>query len=92
MAFFYGVEYVIIGGVEVRKLKSGKSNIVAYLDDYQLISVYLSKYYYEGKSSVFRLRDHRLGTLTNLDIIKTYESRQGDDVVYKLKNLFNSSL
>ncbi len=85
MAFFCGVEYVIIGGVEVRKLKSGKSNIVAYLDDYQLISVYLSKYYYEGKSSVFRLRDYRLGTLTNLDIIKTYESRQGDDVVYKLK-------
>lgn len=67
------------------ELKSGKSNITAYLDDYQLISVYLSKYYYDGKSSVFRLRDHRLGTLTDLEIIRTYESRQGDFIVYKLR-------
>lgn len=66
-------------------MKSGKTNITAYLDDYQLISVYLSKYYYEGKSSTFRLRDHRLGTLEELPIIKTYESREADHVVYKLQ-------
>ena len=66
-------------------MNSGKTNLSAYLDDYCLISAYLSKYYYEGKSSVFRLRDNRLGTLIDLPIVKTYDSRQGDCTVYKLK-------
>lgn len=66
-------------------MKSIQPNITAYLDDDQLISVYLSKYYYEGKSSIFRLRDHRSGTLEDLLIMKTYESRQGNYIVYKLQ-------
>ncbi|HIU13657.1 MAG TPA: type I pullulanase [Candidatus Fimiplasma intestinipullorum] len=56
----------------------------AYLDDYHLISVYLSKYYYEGKSSVFRLRDNKHGTLQELQIQSMYESRNGSYITYKL--------
>lgn len=66
-------------------MSTGKVNLLAYLDDYHLISVYLSKYYYEGKSSVFRLRDNRQGTLIDLPILKTYDSRQGGYTVYKLE-------
>jgi len=66
-------------------VNSGKANLSAYLDDYCLISAYLSKYYYEGKSSVFRLRDNRHGTLIDLPILKTYDSRQSGYTVYKLQ-------
>ena len=66
-------------------MDSGKTNLKAYLDDTHLISAYVSKYYYEGKIPVFRLRDIRLGTMTDLTIQRTYESRQGNFVVYKLK-------
>lgn len=66
-------------------MESGKTNLKAYLDDTHLISAYVSKYYYEGKVPVFRLRDLKLGTMTDLKIQKTYESRQGSYIVYKLK-------
>lgn len=66
-------------------MNSEKASLTAYLDDYQLISAYLSKYYYDGKSSVFRLRDNRHGTLIDLPIMKTYDSRQSGFTVYKLQ-------
>lgn len=66
-------------------MSSEKASLTAYLDEYQLISAYLSKYYYEGKSSVFRLRDSKNGTLIDLPILKTYDSRQSGFTVYKLK-------
>ena len=66
-------------------MQSGKTNLKAYLDDTHLISAYVSKYYYEGKVPVFRLRDLKLGTMVELTIQSTYESRQGNYVVYKLK-------
>ena len=66
-------------------MQSGKTNLKAYLDDTHLISAYVSKYYYEGKVPTFRLRDLKLGTMLDLSIQSTYESRQGNYVVYKLR-------
>ena len=65
-------------------MSQGNEKIMAYLDDFHVISVYVSKYYYEGKSASFRIRDIKTGKLSDLTIQTMYEHRNGNYITYRL--------
>ena len=62
-----------------------KNRIFAYLDDFDIVTVYLSKFYYGGKTNYFMIKDNETGNINNVEIITTYEKQRYDYMVYKLK-------
>ncbi len=61
-----------------------EKRMVANLDDKDVITVYLSKNYYNGDSAIFRLRSHKTGELFSLELMSNSYNRELNCNVYKL--------